>query len=313
VTWGGKPAQQVYSHTKWSENPMATDGDARFNQGRFMTRAQTGTKVQIQYRKYNSPDNSTLQEATLTAYDDDYETLKKTRIKLKRTDAPVEGRILENGYGYIKIRYFLASDAIDNPASVMQELLKEFKNKAVKGLIVDVRDNPGGEDDLAATMAGLLMNEKRHYEDIGYYSRMTGKFEINAAESLMSKPAQSGYKGNTAILINHNTGSSGEGLPLRLRGLPHIRIVGFTSTNGSFGVVSSPIQAEMPEGYLLQFPDGRSLDENHMIQGDSNHDGQGGAAPDNQVPLNELTFAEKYIQGEDVELKAAVEALEGMN
>lgn len=169
-----------------------------------------------------------------------------------------------------------------------------------------------GDDDLVTAMAGYFVNQPKHYEYVSYYNRMVGKFEINAIETRTVKPVKPNYDGKLAILINQRTGSSGEGLPIVAKGLPNVRIVGFTSTNGSFGVISSPIQVEMPEGYILQFPDGRSLNQEKMIQGDSDDKGQGGAIPDIKIPLNEQTFEEKYIQGQDVELNYAIEALENM-
>ncbi|WP_334074282.1 S41 family peptidase [Paenibacillus sp. A14] len=307
VEWNGRPALDVYQAAAWSENPTATEGDRRMNQGRFMTRAAVGSQVEIEYR---SRANNELRKAILQAYEDDYATLKATKAKLKRTDAPIEGRVLDNGYGYIRIRYFLPNDAVPDPAGLFTRIVNDFQNRSVKGLIVDVRDNPGGDDDVAAAIAGHLSAWKRHYEFVSYYSRTTGRFEINAGETRVITPKESGYKGKVAILVNHNTVSSAEGLPLVLKGQPRTVIVGFTSTNGSFGVMSRPIEAKMPEGYLLRFPDGRSLDARYAVQGDSDGQGRGGVSPDIQVPLNEETFAAKYIEGQDVELQAAVEALE---
>lgn len=307
VTWNGRSALDVYRSAAWSENPTATDGDRRMNQGRFMTRATVGSWAKVEYR---SRANNELRIATLQAYEDDYATLKATKTKLKRTDAPIEGRVLDNGYGYIQIRYFLPNDAVPDPAGFFAEIVHDFQNRSVKGLIVDVRDNPGGDDDVAAAIAGYLSAWKRHYESVSYYSRTTGRFEVNTGETRVITPKESGYKGKIAILVNHNTASSAEGLPLVLKGQPRTVVVGFTSTNGSFGVISRPIEAKMPEGYLLRFPDGRSLDAHYAVQGDSDGQGRGGVLPDIQVPLNEETFAAKYIEGQDVELQAAVEALE---
>lgn len=307
VDWNGRPALDVYRAAVWSENPMATDGDQRMNQGRFMTRAVVGSWVEVNYR---SRANNELKKATLQAYEDDYATLKASKAKLKRTDAPIEGRVLDNGYGYIQIRYFLPNDAVPDPAGFFAGIVNDFQNRSVKGLIVDVRDNPGGDDDVAAAIAGYLSAWKRHYESVSYYSRTTGRFEVNAGETRVITPKESGYKGKVAILVNHNTASSAEGLPLVLKGQPRTVIVGFTSTNGSFGVMSRPIEAKMPEGYLLRFPDGRSLDAHYIVQGDSDGQGRGGVSPDIQLPLNEETFATKYIEGQDVELQVAIEALE---
>ncbi|NQX67259.1 hypothetical protein HQN90_14150 [Paenibacillus alba] len=309
ISWDGKEAREAYRATYWSENPMATEGYQLYNQGRFMARAPIGKEIPISFK--NKGENE-IKKVTLKAYDDSYETLKKTKVKLNKTDAPVEGEVLSNGYGYVKIRYFLPGTTMSNPDKVWGDILKEFQAKQIKGLIIDVRDNPGGSDDLVTAMAGYLVNKPKFYEYVSYYNHMAGKFEINAIETRTIKPVEPYYGGKLAILINQRTGSSGEGLPIAAKGLPNVRIVGFTSTNGSFGVVSSPIQVEMPEGYILQFPDGRSLNQEKMIQGDSDDKGQGGAIPDIKIPLNEQTFEDKYVQGQDVELNYAIQALESM-
>ncbi|NOV00099.1 S41 family peptidase [Paenibacillus planticolens] len=309
ISWDGKEASEAYRATYWSENPMATEGDQLQNQGRFMVRAPIGKEIQVTFK--NKVENE-ITKAILKAYDDSYETLKKTKVKLNKTDAPVEGEVLSNGYGYVKIRYFLPGTTMSNPDKVLGDKLKEFQAKQIKGLIIDVRDNPGGSDDLVTAMAGYLVNKPKFYEYVSYYNRMTGKFEINANETRIIKPVEPYYGGKLAILINQRTGSSGEGLPIVAKGLPNVRIVGFTSTNGSFGVVSSPIQVEMPEGYVLQLPDGRSLNQDKRIQGDSDDKGQGGVIPDIKIPLNEQTFEDKYIRGQDVELNYAIQALDNM-
>ncbi|MEK8126406.1 S41 family peptidase [Paenibacillus filicis] len=309
LSWDGKEAKAAYRDTAWSENPMATDGDKWYNQGRFMVRAPVGKEVRIAYRNKGEAE---IREVTLTAYDDQYETLLKTKVKLKREDAPLEGEILSNGYGYVKIRYLLPGAAMPDPGQVWVELLERFQKEGIKGLIIDVRDNPGGSDDLLAALAGHLTKEPALYEYVSYYSRITRKFEINRQETRKIQPAQPSYQGKLAILVNHRTASSGEGLPLLAKGWSNAHVVGFTGTNGSFGVVTSPIEIEMPEGYLLQFPDGRSLDANQQIQGDSDDRGEGGSMPDLNIPFNQQTFEAKYIRGEDVELNVAVQALEAM-
>ncbi|MHA6531384.1 S41 family peptidase [Paenibacillus sp. BAC0078] len=309
VAWDGTAVKEAYRSTFWSESPPATEGDRIYNQGRFMVRAPIGKEIQVEYKNMGE---SQTRKVTLKAYDDNYETLKETKVKLNKADAPIEGRLLSNGYGYVKIRYFLSSETIASPEKWLKEKLKWFQEQRVKGLIIDVRDNPGGSDDLVSSMAGFFVDKKRFYEYVSYYNRITGKFEINSPETRTIKPAAPYYAGKIAILVNNRTKSSGEGLPILLKGLPNVKIVGFTASNGSFGVITSPIQVEMPEGYHLIFPDGRSLNQDKVIQGDSDYSGHGGETPDIKVPLNELTFKEMYIQGQDVELNYAIEALENM-
>lgn len=305
VTWEGKPGNVVLKDTKWTDNPVATNSDKLYEQGRYMVRTSIGKEVLVGFKNMGEKE---IKEVTLKAYDDNYETLNKTKLKLIKGEDPVEGKILSNGYGYIKIKYFLNTDT-SSPEKVIEEKLKMFQAKNIKGLIIDLRNNPGGDDDIAASIAGHFINKIKFYEYVSYYNKYTKKFEINDSETRNITPSKPYYNGNIAILINNKTGSSAEGMPIILKGSPNIKIVGFTSTNGSFGVITSPIKFKMPEGYVIQVPDGRSLNKDKTIQGDSNDTGQGGATPDIKIPLNEETFKEKYMDGQDVELNYAIAAL----
>lgn len=81
ISWDSRKAPEAYAQTSWSENPMATEGDRIYNQGRFMARAPIGKQIQVEFKNRNERD---VRIATLEAYDDQYETLKKTKIKLKK-------------------------------------------------------------------------------------------------------------------------------------------------------------------------------------------------------------------------------------
>ncbi|MBE9917795.1 hypothetical protein G8C92_27725 [Paenibacillus donghaensis] len=309
VAWDGKTGKEAFDQTTWSENNMATDEAKRFNQGRFMVRAPIGKEVQVEFRNWGESETT---RTMLTAYDDQFETLKKTKIKLTQADldaSPIEGEILGSGYGYVKIKHFLPNSNVASPEKSLAGLLEMFQDRHAKGLIIDLRNNPGGDDQLAANLAGFFVKEMKHYEYVSYYNRYTGKFELNRNEVVKVKPAKPYFDGNVAILINSRTGSSGEGMPLVLKGVPNVKIVGFTSTAGSFGVMSSPIEIKMPEGYVIQFPDGRSLNQDKTVQGDADQSGVGGALPDIKIPLNEDTFKASVIDGQDVELKYAIEAM----
>jgi carboxyl-terminal processing protease len=310
IKWNGQSAGDAYRSTSWSDIQPSTTEVNMENQGRFMVRASIGQKVQVEFR---NRDSNVTRIASLTAYDDQYETLKKTRVKLTKADldvSPIEGKVLVNGYGYVRIKHFLATSLFPNPEIELKQTIQMLQDRKVKGLIIDLRNNPGGEDELAAKMAGYFIRTEKHYEHVSYYNRYTKAFELNQQETIRVKPSKYSYTGKIAVLINSRTGSSGEGIPLLLKGQSHVVIVGFTATNGSFGILSRPITIDMPEGYVVQFPDGRSLNEDKEIQLDSNDRGEGGVAPDIKIPLTEETFADKYVRGEDIELNVAVSALE---
>jgi len=55
----------------------------------------------------------------------------------------VKGRVLEDGYGYIRISQF-QSHTGENLAKQITKIRKESKGKKIKGLVLDLRNNPGG-------------------------------------------------------------------------------------------------------------------------------------------------------------------------
>jgi len=69
----------------------------------------------------------------------------------------VKGRILQEGYGYIRIAQFQEKTGADLRAEVAK--LKEGQAQAFNGLILDLRNNPGGLLDQAVAVADLFLDE----------------------------------------------------------------------------------------------------------------------------------------------------------
>lgn len=61
-------------------------------------------------------------------------------------------RLLDGGIGYISITQFTG-----NASDVFHEAVEAFKQQGVKGLVIDVRDNPGGLLDQAVSIADALL------------------------------------------------------------------------------------------------------------------------------------------------------------
>ncbi|TYP58541.1 S41 family peptidase [Thermosediminibacter litoriperuensis] len=85
---------------------------------------------------------------------------------------PIEYRILESGIGYIKI-----SEFNENTAENIDKALAAFKSSGVKGIILDLRNNPGGLLDQAVETArrfvprGLIVKVvSKSGETRAYYS-----------------------------------------------------------------------------------------------------------------------------------------------
>jgi carboxyl-terminal processing protease len=84
---------------------------------------------------------------------------------------------LEDGYGYIRLTSF-----IENSGSEMRKKITEFKakNKTIRGLILDLRRNPGGLLDQAVQISNLFLDKGVIVSTIG---RDKSKKEVTLAKA----------------------------------------------------------------------------------------------------------------------------------
>ncbi len=142
-------------------------------------RGPKGTKVTLQITRGQS------QSLSITITRDDI------------TLPSVNTKILANNIGYIQITTFA-----DDTTDLMQKAADDFEAKNVKGIILDLRDNPGGLLDAAVhvsslwlTPGQLILQEKRGTEVVQSYQALGG-------DELHGIP--------TVILIDGGSASSSE-------------------------------------------------------------------------------------------------------
>lgn len=119
--------------------------------------------------------------------------IKGTRTAVNNTT--VSGGIFERNIGYIRIKSFSS-----NTANEFTAISKEFKEKDVKNLILDLRDNPGGLVSAAIDIAKQLV-PKGKIIDVRYRD---SKMDTSYYSELAEKPY------NIIVLVNENTASAAE-------------------------------------------------------------------------------------------------------
>ena len=331
ITWNGRPVQAVFNEVSTIfYNNTATEEDLVNQKARYLVRAPIGTKLSLSF----SSSSGEIMQALLVAYEDKGESLKRTypttilsdrlRDLILGVDNPlvlpesmVEKKILDGNIGYIKIWGELDVDLTNtgeapSTLGLFRAALEEFNQKKVKGLILDIRNNVGGLDSIAADMLASFYTEKTLYEYQNCYNVLTGSWEIRPDEpqetntsdpGLYIEPTEPYFSGPIVALINSKCISSGEGLAMGVKNLPNGETLGFYGTNGSFGLVGDEVQ--MPVNIEIRWPHGQSLDRNKQVQIDS-RDGVGGVAPSIRIPMT-LENALRSARGEDVELEQAIE------
>ena len=139
------------------------------------------------------------------------EILTKTVVRRKITTSNVESSVIDNKYGYIRILEF--ENNIYN--QFKEEYTELIENKKVKGLIIDVRNNPGGIVSETVKIADLLCGEGKIVETI--YRDGTKKVYMSD-EKEASVPI--------VVLVNENSASSAEILAGAIKDLKQGTLVG---------------------------------------------------------------------------------------
>ncbi len=313
VSWNGQPVGEAIDATSilWTPIKPSTAEGTLLHKQRFLARAPVGTPAKIGIA---GPVPRTV---SLTATDDGYETLARTSIFLGRevndgaagsstelkamiANETVTTRTLPGGIIYIAV-YEEAYDVYQPFKAAVEAAIAG----GAPGIIIDLRFNRGGDDNLAAAYAGWFVDRPVFYEYGTTYDPGTGEQAVLWESWTAPRPGR--FAGPVALLVSPYTISSGEGLPKVFAGSGAGAIVSWYGTNGAFGMESlGPV---LPEGIMTAFPQGASLDEFGRIQVDSNASLAGGVAPTVRVPMNEDTLA-RAMAGEDVQLTYAVEWIE---
>lgn len=318
TAWNGNEIHDAINVTPyiWAYKKPSTAEGILLQKSRLLTRAPVGTPATVKITYGGIPHPRTL---NLTAYDDGYDTVKKSTIFLGKqiNDIGIMNRLtdvlpqvsndsvtyktLPGGYTYIGI--YRESYEVYGPFKAA--MLAAIANKS-PGIVIDLRYNNGGDDNLASCFAGWFVDKPVFYEYATTYDAGSRRFTI--VSEAWTQPQPGRYDGPVAVLVSPDTISSGEGLPMVFAKSGTGKIVSWYGTNGAFGM-NGP-QAVMPLGMYVFFPNGASLDQNRVIQVDSNASLTGGVSPQIRVPVNEDTIA-RSMAGEDVQLTYALQWLDG--
>jgi len=122
--------------------------------------------------------------------------LASITLKIVPDVAEVTSRSLPNGCGYIKMTLW-QSPGHDR----FKSALEQFRN--ANGLVIDLRDNPGGEVDEVLRIAGYLLGSRVPFGQ--FIARSGRRLELYAG-----RPGSPIYSGPLAIVVDESSGSGSE-------------------------------------------------------------------------------------------------------
>jgi carboxyl-terminal processing protease len=146
--------------------------------------------------------------------------------------------------GYINIQDFNGSNPQAN-YEIIDGILEEFKDQT--GIIVDIRDNGGGNEAYAKIIASRFTDQSHIYE----YDRFkNGKKRSDLSDFIgksFASHSDKPFLKPVMLLTNQQNGSTAENFALMMRSLPHVKIVG---DNTAGLIYTRPITRQLPNGWL---------------------------------------------------------------
>ncbi len=291
--FGGRPIAEAVAQIEPLTGPFSQAIFKRYDQAWFLTRAPAGTSVTVTFL---NPDARAAQTVTLTAVDEQDSFFAPVIYPSREApDLPVTFRTLDSGIGYIQISSYY--DDLNLIIRLFDRALKKFESEGVEALIIDLRDNGGGNP---LGLAGFLTEREIPLGQPMRYSEQTGQFEpVGPPDKIRPNKTQYRFE-RIAVLVGPACASACEAEAYGFSQLPGAIVVGFYPSAGVFADVARG-QVELPEDMSLQFSTDR------MVNADGSLFLEGtGVVPTVRVPLT----LDNILSDDDVVLQAAEEALQ---
>ncbi len=163
---------------------------------------------------------SSQEKTHLSVYRDYYD--KPLEFDLEKATIEVESisyQLLSNNIGYLKLYSFQSDSPSDMIAAIEQ--LKAQANSDLKGLILDLRDNPGGVLDSAVSISDLFLHSGTIVTTRGRFMDANHQFHATPGDIMHGKPLY--------VLINKGSASASEIVAGALKENHRATIVGVQS------------------------------------------------------------------------------------
>jgi carboxyl-terminal processing protease len=184
-----------------------------------------------------------------------------TKPQIKELFKTTEKTLVANGFGHLAetpawIFRYCRSQTVGYMRILELEGIKKSKLTAaldkialdfmdLQGFIIDVRDNPGGDDSTAVTIINRFCDRER----VAFHRRTKigpGEHAFTPLKTWHIKPeGDVQFTGPTVLLTCDAVFSGGEVFALTIRQLPHVMILG-DHTNGIF---SYQLEKKLPNGW----------------------------------------------------------------
>jgi len=174
--------------------------------------------------------------------------------------------------GYIDGELASIPDEDDALNVILEEIIDYYSARNAEAVILDLSMNSGGYDFAALTIADrFVRNEVNAFSKIAYDSQNQKPYTYR----LGTDKTKSRFEGDVYVMVSDLTVSAGEMIPLSLRALDHVTIVGQPTR----GALSTVLTKYLPNGWSISLSNEIYTDRYGQIW-----EGKG-IPPDIQMPI----------------------------
>lgn len=197
-----------------------------------------------------------------------------------------------DGVGYIAIRGWTADinkfvfktwgDEKD-PGITLDEVIRNMSGYS--DLIIDVRENGGGNEAYARDFASYFIKDSLTYEKVVSYNEKSGLIDYVHYKKLYPNKKGLNYSGNIYVLSGPVVMSSNESFVLMMKQVPNAKVVGM-KTYGSSG---NPVPHKLSNGVTVYLPSWQAYTlDGKLIEGS-------GVEPDIEIVTSRKDFEKEDI------------------
>jgi len=293
LSLNGRPLDALMEGVLAWSGPFSTAHTRDLQAMRYLTRFPLGKVVRLRYRQAGQASR----ELSLTAIDEQ-ESLRASSFNQARDplDLPLEVDTLEDRGRWAWLRLYSFADSEALMVQLWERAMSKARQGRYDGLILDLRENEGGNLYLADMLASYFFAERQEVGGIAFYDSLSGGFQpdLRRQRRLLPPSEALRWSGRVALLIGPSCASACEFFAQHFSNRPDALLVGMTPTAGLGGTV---VPWLLPDGLSLRVTTGQAFDGagRLLIEGQ-------GVPPGLRVP----TTAQTLLAEDDVVLAAAL-------
>lgn len=189
------------------------------------------------------------------------------------------------------------------------EKIEELKSEGKERIVLDMRGNGGGSGEMVIALTSVFAPKGEYYycsdpvwnsEKQRFEKDENGNFLVSGDNYVTGEGI---WNGELVIIVNAQSVSAADHLVSIMQGIPNVKIIGFTESNGSAQGVSG---IAFDNGATLSFSGSLVLNSDGSVFIDSSaSDMESGNGVDVIVPFDEEAIAALFDNGEDYLLTKA--------